>query len=446
MIGTRVDVAEERHGRKTKVAKGGTLCGLGGVVLVVALCVLGCGKKGPPLPPLVKLPIAPPELIAERRGDTVDLQFGVPGTNTDGSRPANIAAAELYAITSPPGAAPRQYSDAQLLKYGTRIATIDVKAPRDPNLTADPDDLADEVEEPEGRGLDQGATAHASEELTGEAVAPVDVPPERPARPPLGAPPPPPPPPPIAAPPALLGPSPEPVSRTYAAVGVSTRGKHGPMSKRVIVPLVPPPPAPTAPKIAYNESAVTITWPALGSAEPVPTDGVLPSKQIGATIPEISYMVYDVSDPDAALKLTTTPLSDLKYEDKRIAWGAKRCYAVRAAARIAGTVIEGDASPQTCDTLTDTFAPAPPKGLAAIPSEGAINLIWEPNGESDLAGYVVLRARAPSETLEAITELIQETSFRDGVQPGITFAYAVVAVDRAGNRSQASARVTETAR
>jgi hypothetical protein len=417
-----------------------------GAALLAAVCAVGCGKKGPPLPPLVKVPIAPPEMIAERRGETVDLQFAVPGVNTDGSRPANITAAEIYAITSPPGAAPRQYSDAQLLKYGTRIATIDVKAPRDPNLTADADEPADEVEEPEGSGLDQGATAHVSEELTGEAIAPVDVPAERRARTPLGVPPSPPPQPPAAPPPALLGPSPEPVSRTYAAVGLSTRGKHGPMSKRVIVPLVPPPPPPPAPKIAYDESTVTVSWPPLGSAEPAPSDGVLPSRPIGAALPEISYTVYDVSDPDAALKLTATPLSDPRYEDKRIAWGAKRCYAVRAAARIAGTVIEGDASPETCDTLTDTFPPAAPKGLAAIPSEGAINLIWEPNGESDRAGYVVLRARAPSDKLEAITELIQETSFRDGVQPGITFVYAVVAVDRAGNRSQPSARVTETAR
>ena len=36
------------------------------------LCV-GCGKKGAPLPPLVKLPVPPADLAATRRGDTVDL-------------------------------------------------------------------------------------------------------------------------------------------------------------------------------------------------------------------------------------------------------------------------------------------------------------------------------------------------------------------------------------
>src|SRR5262249_26875468 len=173
---------------------------------------------------------------------------------------------------------------------------------------------------------------------------------------------------------------------------------------------------------------------------------VLPSRVIGAPRPEMSYTVYDVSDPASAAKLTTEPLTDPKYEDKRITWGARRCYAVRAAERVAGAVIQSHAAPAACATVNDPLPPAPPRGLAAIPSEGAIHLNWEPSGESDVAGYVVLRARAPSDTLEAVTLLIQETSFRDGVQPGITFVYAVKAVDRAGNDSQPPARVTETAR
>jgi hypothetical protein len=412
--------------------------------LAAALCS-ACGKKGPPLPPLVKVPVPPPEFFAERRGNTVDLRFVVPATNTDGSRPANVAAAEVYAITASPAPAPPQYTDAQLLKYGTRVATVPVKAPRNPDLTADPDEPADEVESPEGSGLDQGATARVSEPLTAATLAPVTVPRDPRAPPQPGQPPPP------AATDTgpLLGPSPLPVSRTYAVVGVSTRGRHGPVSKRVVVPLVPPPPPPAAPEVAYTDTAITITWPPIGvPVAPEKTDGdVLPSRPIGTTAPEIAYLVYDVTDPDAATKLTVTPLSDATYEDKRIAWGVKRCYAVRAAETVAGTLIEGDASPATCETLVDTFAPAAPKGLAAIPSDGAINLIWEPNGESDLVGYVVLRARAPSEALEPIMQSpIQETSFRDAVQPGVTFVYAVKAVDRAGNESPASAHVTETAR
>ena len=65
------------------------------VALIVALACTACGKKGPPLPPLLKIPAASPDLTASRRGDIVDLQFTVPSTNTDGSRPANIDRVEV---------------------------------------------------------------------------------------------------------------------------------------------------------------------------------------------------------------------------------------------------------------------------------------------------------------------------------------------------------------
>ena len=107
----------------------------------------------------------------------------------------------------------------------------------------------------------------------------------------------------------------------------------------------------------------------------------------------------------------------------------------------------GDASPARCETLVDTFAPAAPKGLTAIASDGAVNLIWEPNAEKDLAGYLVLRGTAPDGTLEPITPTpIQETSYKDGVQRSVPYVYAVKAVDKAGNQSPPSSRVTEAAR
>ena len=87
-----------------------------------------CGKKGPPLPPLVKLPVAPPDLTAERRGDDVDLQFTVPRQHRR-TRPANVERVDVYAITA---RAPTM-TDARSLKQGTKVASVAVKAPRDPD-------------------------------------------------------------------------------------------------------------------------------------------------------------------------------------------------------------------------------------------------------------------------------------------------------------------------
>jgi hypothetical protein len=405
-------------------------------LIVVILCV-GCGKKGPPLAPLVKLPIAPADLAAARRGNTVDLTFTVPTVNTDGTRPANMASAEVYAITAP---AVPPLSDANLLKFGTRVATVTVKAPKDPNLTADADDPADEVDPPEGPGLDQGAVARLKEPLAEGALTPVAVPRDKTAGP--------------APAPAgtrtdgpLLGPPAAMPVRTYAAFGTSTRGRKGPLSKRVTVPLVPPPPPPSGATFDYDEAAITLNWPAIGAAAPA-ADAVLPSRPTGGPArPAISYNVYDTSNPDTPIKLTATPLDAPTYVDQRMVWGEKRCYTVVAAEKIDGATIESDASPAECKTLVDTFPPAAPKALQAISGEGAINLIWEPNTEKDLAGYIVLRGVEPAETLRPITEVpIVEPSFTDRVQPGVAYAYAVLAVDKAGNSSGPSPRVVETAR
>ena len=411
--------------------------------VLALLFVVSCGKKGPPLPPLLKVPVAPPDLTASRRGDVVDLQFTVPSTNTDGSRPANVDRVEVYAVTTAPGAPPAALTDAQFARYGTRIDVVAVKAPKDPNLTADPDEPSDEVEPPEGDGLDQGAVAHVEESLGDDATEATELPHEGQKAKPTdgnedrGLP--------------LVAPVADPPLRTYAVVGVSTRGKKGPVSRRVAVPLAPPPPPPDAPTIDYTEREITVTWPPANA--PALSDGeeVLPSRPLGPPKPPIEYTVYDASDPAALTKLTPTPIANPKYTDKRIAWGETRCYTVRSTVRLGSATIESDAGPPECRVLVDSFAPATPKGVAAISSAGAINLIWEPNTESDLAGYIVLRGtphEGATETpeLEPIGAPVTETRFSDAVVAGTTYVYAVQAIDRAGNVSAASAPVTETAR
>ncbi len=399
-----------------------------------------CGKKGPPLAPLIKLPVAPADLAAARRGDTVDLSFTVPSVNTDGTRPANVAHAEVFAITAAVTVPP--LSDASVLKYGARVGRVEVKAPRNPNLTADEDDPSDEVDAPEGKGLDQGAPARLAEPLTRDMLKLVDVPrdknlPPLPKQTIIDGP--------------LLGPPPTVTLRTYAAFGASMRGKKGPLSKRVTIPLVPPPPAPSGAAITYDETTIQLTWSAVsvGGAAAATDGDVLFARPLGPARPTMTYNVYDATMPEAAVRLTKAPLDVAKYADSRIVWGEKRCYVILAAVTVAGATIESEAPPSICKTLVDTFPPAAPKDIQAIASEGVISLIWEPNAEKDLAGYIVLRGLESAQTLQAITpesEPLAETSFKDTVTPGIAYAYAVRAVDKAGNMSLVSVRVVETAR
>ena len=120
---------------------------------------------------------------------------------------------------------------------------------------------------------------------------------------------------------------------------------------------------------------------------------------------------------------------------------------MRTVAMLEGVRVESAASPSRCVILHDTFAPAAPEGLVSVASEGAISLIWTPNREPDLAGYVVLRAVAPATALTPIMPApIPDTNFRDTVPAGASVTYAVLSVDKSGNRSQPSSPIVETAR
>ena len=83
-----------------------------------------------------------------------------------------------------------------------------------------------------------------------------------------------------------------------------------------------------------------------------------------------------------------------------------------------------------CHTPQDDFAPAPPADLQALPGSGEITLIWSPNVESDLAGYLVLRGTAGDDTLTEITASpVTGTRYVDRpVKPGVRYVYAVIDV------------------
>jgi len=397
-----------------------------------------CGKSGPPLPPLVKVPSPPAELVAERRGARVDLRFTVPNTNSDGSRPANEDHVDVYAITSA-----EPVTEDEIIRRGTPVGRIDVKAPRDPDKTVEAGESEAEMEPPTGSGLDQGAVAHLTESLTQALFTPAERPRDqrkekrgtagRGGRP-------------------LLGPAAVPLSRMYIAVGFSTRGRKGLPSKPATVPLVSPPPPPPPPSITYTESAVTVTWQPVtlsGMMQQPDAGDALPSTPIGMPLPSVAYHVYDVSaaDADAAAKLTAAPVPQSTYRDARMAWGERRCYSVRAVEIINSLSIEGDASPPQCRTLVDIFAPTAPKNLQAVANEGSISLIWDPNAEKDLAGYLVFRGGDGSEAARQVTPRpVEEARFNDPVPPGVRYSYVIKAVDKAGNVSAASAPASAAAR
>jgi hypothetical protein len=144
-----------------------------------------------------------------------------------------------------------------------------------------------------------------------------------------------------------------------------------------------------------------------------------------------------------------SPLSTMAATDD-IEFGRHRCYTVRAVRGAAPRAVSEPSSP-VCITAIDVFAPVAPASLAAVPSEGGISLIWEPNSEIDLGGYLVLRGEPGDATLRQLTHTpVVEARYRDtDVRPGTRYVYAVVALDTQlplPNASDVSERVEETAR
>jgi len=431
----------------------------------------GCGKKGPPLVPFSRVPSLITAVTPQRIGDEVYLSFKVPDTNADGQKPADIGEVDVYAVTSAKAPATEKQREA-----ATLIATVPVRPilpePPVPTNGSPPPVI------PLPPGVDRGTDVAVKETLTPEARVAVELPVDRliptAAVPvvedaaPLG---------PLVAPPPTVLPR-----RHYFVIAKSLRGRESMPSTPVSLPLEAGSSAPGAPVVTNTASEVTITWPPPPDARTStflmppsvkPTQGanatpsnttprvppVLTAKSLGFNSQSTTYHVYEVTppatpaEPDAyAIKppspITPAPIPGTEFVIKGVTFGIERCFEVRPVDQVFGATVIGPASPRTCFTPKDTYAPVAPKSLAAIAGAGVINLIWDANIEPDLAGYIVLRGEAPGDTLQPITqEPVIGPSYRDeSVRPGTRYVYAVVAVDRAGNNSPQSNRAEETAR
>ena len=264
------------------------------------------------------------------------------------------------------------------------------------------------------------------------------------------------------------------------AVPFSQRERPGPPGTQTGLVLTRLPDPPSEVRASYEPGALSLTWEPSGGllgflldqplpVEPLPFDAVgLPptalTQPVDAAVPPgpTTYNVYRTSAPDPMTLLPAptpllghvlrptpvnpAPLAATSATDD-VEFGRPRCYTVRAQR---GMVMSEPSLP-TCLTPVDVFPPAAPAGLAAVPSEGGISLIWEPGTEIDLGGYLVLRQEAGDATLRQLTDMpISEARYRDtSVQPGTRYTYSVVAVDThlpLPNISAQSALVEETSR
>jgi hypothetical protein len=475
-----------------------------GFVIALGVCA-ACGKKGPPLSPLVPIPAAVEQIEANRLGSDVYVSLTIPATNVDKHTPADLARVEIYAYTGR-SAPPR----ARWVELATLVAAVPVAQPPlkpeekpESTRTADepanapvqgsqitvrdaltPDELVQGKEAPALRGPGAGVRDPNAEPGTSNTGMPNSRIPdaERRTPDPGSRPPDPgpviPDPGPVIPDPGPRTPDPVVLKRFYIGVPFNSKGRPGPPGGVAEFPLVSAPDAPPSVNAGYTERSIMLEWEPSGGLlgfllervlpdEPPPFDEEEGTEQVASTEPSgpVSYTVYRElpSDPltppapsaaswneEMPAAITPIPVPTVTFTDS-VELGRRRCYTVRAVRGVGPDARIGDASPPACVTPTDIFAPAPPRSVTTVASEGAISLIWEPNTELDLGGYVVLRGEAPGDTLLPLTKApVPNAGYRDEtVTPGVRYVYAIIAVDNRfpiPNMSGTSEPVEETAR
>lgn len=480
------------------------------VGLLAAAPFWGCGMKGPPRAPEVRSPAPATDLMVQRVGDEVSIGFTLPTANEDRSEPASLERVDVYAMTTRPRLVPdRTLEIDEFREAATLVASVEVAPPPEAeSAPASPDPpLPAEAGPADEAPRRPGDPVLLTEVLTAETALPVDPweeerrrreqreadaedddededDAERPIRVPL-----------------MTPPSPGPLQREYALVYVSPRGDEFEGGERTAVPLdVRVPEPPPTPRVVYSETTVDVTWdlpPGVretvqgpATAEPAtaePADAVeagegavgegveagegsadeggeagdeveplpppLESRPVVEWPPASTYELFEMAAADAGSPtvpepLSPSPLDEPSYADPRVEYGAERCYAVRTLDVVAGFEVRSRLSSAACVTFVDTFPPAAPQALTAVGSAGEVSLLWRPNDEADLAGYVVLRGLPGDETLQPLTDApLVENNYRDlTAPPGVRHVYAVRAADTAANLSEPSDRVEEAAR
>jgi predicted small lipoprotein YifL len=365
------------------------------LLAVLTSFTAACGKKGPPLAPLRLVPNAVTDVSARRTGTEVELRFALPTANANGPGAIDLDRVEIYAITVPPGGnAP---ANRDLMTKANVVGTIAVRPPAVEG-EAPPDTAA-------GKRPGPGDRVTFVEQLTDDKQK-VAAAPETPGNP----------------------------VRVYVLRGISRGGRPGPPAPRVSVPLASAVAAPTGVAASLpTESAIVVDWtPPV--AEPAGTP--------------LAFNVYRRDSPGAPMN--PAPLTDVKFEVRSVEYGKAACFVVRTVQSFQNVTVESDASEPGCLTPVDKFPPAPPKGLRGLAEDGAVNLVWEPNAEGDLGGYLILRGEGEGATLQPLTpQPIKDANYRDTtVKAGVRYTYAIVAVDQAKprNESAPSAQEAVTAR
>lgn len=218
---------------------------------------------------------------------------------------------------------------------------------------------------------------------------------------------------------------------TYRVVGLDAQGREGAAIGGGTVRVQASRPR-AVPKVSAKagDASVTLTWS-------------YPKYTGAAGDFAIGFHVYRSGPGEAEHAIDPVPVlrNDAmapRFTDTNARNGVRYTYTVRA------FDVLGREGPGASASVTpaDHVPPAPPMELAVQPGDGVVTLVWRMSPELDADGYMVERSTGLDETFKDITPHrvpVDAPMWVDStVVGGTQYFYRVIAIDRAGNRSQPS--------
>jgi hypothetical protein len=405
-----------------KIPTGTLLLGIAPLVLA------GCAAMGPPRPPSLELPKPPTDLRAARKGDKVVLTWTVPALTTDHQGVRSLGATRICRGMLP-----------VLKECG---AAVGEAAPVASAATPPGNERASRPL-PHGSGSKSNGGQKVVASYT-DALFSGSIHPE------------------------MFG------FASYAVEVLNANGRGAGPSNSVRVPLAQTLPAPADFGAQVTGQGVVLSWTAAPGGPVHAQVLVSPQSRAGKPVPSgaeglpaptrpvVSYVyrVYRRTEGSKATLVGDVPVQgerNLSLTDASVEWEQTYYYHVEAVTVVSGDVavdhkkieIEGDDSAEVKVFAHDVFPPAVPAELQAVfsgPGQSpAIDLVWAPVTDMDLAGYNVYRHEAGGAAVKVNGELVETPAYRDAnVATGRKYLYSVAAVDVRGNESARSEEAGET--
>jgi hypothetical protein len=367
----------------------------GGLLVVSALALLpwatGCGKQGPPLPPLRNVPAATKDLAAVQQGPRILLTLSYPQVTPAGIALQGISTVEVWSASRPaPGGTASNMDPREFASSGKLLQKV-----TGADLTA--------------------ATAGSRIEISlplPELTAP--LPPTPPAaKPPTPAAP-------AAAPAPVTPPAPTPLATYYAVRTFGrTGGDHSDFSNVASVVPKAPPSAPEHVTVTARADGIQVEWsPAQGTV--------------------VGYNIYrrNAQERSNGKPIHTSGAAETRWLDNTARFGQSYIYTATALAQQNPPIESGIASEREIHYV-DRFAPPPPTELVALTEAGRARLVWRASEADDVAGYIVYRRIGTGGAFERVTAqpVVAAEYVDSNVTKGQTYTYRVTAIDQAGNES-----------